>query len=200
MRTKLTDSGRGNKNRWLYLYVMKCVLKQETKFSFQLANMFENLSSSEWLLYISEWTYNGQNISNIRVTTKVAVHSLLSDRALLQDRGAAIIHNLACKEVKTVVCISFFPIFYRSRITFLHHVCFGQLFVGVGACRVTWASRSSSVTFQSRAKFGTLCGFLFQKMFKMFRLRQMLPKGSLAKVFRCEFQICFFIFRKHFRF
>ncbi|XP_016772726.2 uncharacterized protein LOC409784 isoform X2 [Apis mellifera] len=63
-----------------------------------LANMFENLSSSEWLLYISEWQYQTQNISNIRVTTKVAVHSLLSNSIDLQIRGAAIIHNLACKE------------------------------------------------------------------------------------------------------
>ncbi|XP_071052282.1 uncharacterized protein [Onthophagus taurus] len=84
-----------------------------------ICNMFENLSSSEWLMYISEWTYNNQQISNIRVTTKVAVHSLLSDREVLQDRGTVIIHNLACKE----------------------------------------------------------------KMFKMFRLRQILPKGSKAKVF-----------------
>ncbi|XP_032686331.1 uncharacterized protein LOC116851224 isoform X4 [Odontomachus brunneus] len=63
-----------------------------------LANMFENLSSSEWLLYISEWQHQNQNISNIRVTTKVAVHSLLSNSEDLQIRGAAIIHNLACKE------------------------------------------------------------------------------------------------------
>ncbi|KAF7989514.1 hypothetical protein HCN44_008188 [Aphidius gifuensis] len=68
-----------------------------------MANMFENLSSSEWLLYISEWQYNNQGISNIRVTTKVSVHTLLSESSALQERGAAIIHNLACKEVKTVV-------------------------------------------------------------------------------------------------
>lgn len=67
--------------------------------------MFENLSSSEWLLYISEWQHQNQNTSNIRVTTKVAVHSLLSNSVDMQIRGAAIIHNLACKEVKTVVCI-----------------------------------------------------------------------------------------------
>lgn len=73
---------------------------------FQFVNLFENLSSSEWLMYISEWTYNNQQISNIRVTTKVAVHSLLSDLAVLQEYGAAVVHNLACKEVKTVVCIS----------------------------------------------------------------------------------------------
>ncbi|KAK0173739.1 hypothetical protein PV328_006890 [Microctonus aethiopoides] len=68
-----------------------------------MANMFENLSSSEWLLYISDWQHNNQNISNIRVTTKVAVHSLLSESSDLQVRGVAIIHNIACKEVKTVV-------------------------------------------------------------------------------------------------
>jgi beta-N-acetylglucosaminidase len=67
--------------------------------------MFENLSSSEWLLYISEWQYCNTTISNIRCTTKVAVNSLLSDNAVLQERGSAIVHNLACKEVKTVVCI-----------------------------------------------------------------------------------------------
>ncbi|CAH0384854.1 unnamed protein product [Bemisia tabaci] len=68
-----------------------------------ICNLFENISSSEWLLYISEWSYNNQMISNIRATTKVAVNCLLSDVETLQDRGSAIIHNLACKEVKTVV-------------------------------------------------------------------------------------------------
>jgi len=72
---------------------------------FQFANMFENLSSSEWLLYISEWQYCNNTLSNIRVTTKVAVNSLLSDNTSLQDRGSAILHNLACKEVKSVVGI-----------------------------------------------------------------------------------------------
>ncbi|XP_011497710.1 PREDICTED: uncharacterized protein LOC105362078 [Ceratosolen solmsi marchali] len=64
-----------------------------------IANLFDNLSSSEWLMYISEWQHKNQGISNIRVTTKVAVHSLLSDCEDLQMRGSAIIHNLACKEV-----------------------------------------------------------------------------------------------------
>ncbi|CAG2059237.1 unnamed protein product, partial [Timema podura] len=70
-----------------------------------ICNLFENLSSSEWLLYISEWQYCNSTISNIRVSTKVAVNSLLADNTTLQDRGSAIMHNLACKEVKTVVCI-----------------------------------------------------------------------------------------------
>ncbi|KAK9883270.1 hypothetical protein WA026_001453 [Henosepilachna vigintioctopunctata] len=80
-------------------------IEEQRALSLFIANMFENLSSSEWLLYISEWTFKGQQISNIRVTTKVGVHCLLADDAILQDRGSAIIHNLACKEVKTVVCI-----------------------------------------------------------------------------------------------
>ncbi|XP_015608162.1 uncharacterized protein LOC107273969 isoform X2 [Cephus cinctus] len=78
-------------------------LEEQMSLALMMANMFENLSSSEWLLYISEWQHQNQGISNIRVTTKVAVHSLLSDKPELQERGAAIIHNLACKEVKTVV-------------------------------------------------------------------------------------------------
>ncbi|XP_046744766.1 uncharacterized protein LOC124410437 isoform X4 [Diprion similis] len=73
--------------------------EEQLSLSLFMANMFENLSSSEWLLYISEWPHQNQNISNIRVTTKVAVHSLLSETPELQERGAAIIHNLACKEV-----------------------------------------------------------------------------------------------------
>lgn len=89
--------------------------------------MFENLSSSEWLLYISEWQHQDQNvsnnISNIRVTTKVAVHSLLSNSEDLQIRGAAIIHNLACKEVKTVVCILPVQLTFSSFADFCFHFC-----------------------------------------------------------------------------
>lgn len=74
-----------------------------------MCNLFENGSSSEWLLYISEWQapHTTLPLSNIRVTTKVAVTCLLSDNATLQDRGTAILYNLAIKEVKTVVCIGF---------------------------------------------------------------------------------------------
>ncbi|XP_014272378.1 uncharacterized protein [Halyomorpha halys] len=64
-----------------------------------ICNLFENIASSEWLMYISEWTYNNQQLSNIRVTTKVAVNAILSDDVEMQDRGSAIIHNLATKEV-----------------------------------------------------------------------------------------------------
>lgn len=83
--------------------------------------MFENLSSSEWLLYISEWQYCNTMISNIRCTTKVAVNSLLSDNAVLQERGSAIIHNLACKEVKTVVCIP-----HTHKSTYVHALCYSH--------------------------------------------------------------------------
>lgn len=87
--------------------------------------MFENLSSSEWLLYISEWSHNNQQISNIRVSTKVAVHSLLSEDQNLKDVGSAIVHNLACKEVKTVVCIVTNYYFYISQYSFylLFYLC-----------------------------------------------------------------------------
>jgi len=65
-----------------------------------ICNLFENSNSAEWLLYISEWTapHTTSPLSNIRVTTKVAVTSLLSDRPALQERGTAIIYNLAIKE------------------------------------------------------------------------------------------------------
>lgn len=68
-----------------------------------MCNLFENDNASEWLLYISEWQYNNQAISNIRASTKVAVHCLLSPCPRLKDIGTALVHNLACKEVKTVV-------------------------------------------------------------------------------------------------
>ncbi|XP_046805075.1 uncharacterized protein LOC111684104 [Lucilia cuprina] len=68
-----------------------------------MCNLFENVSPSEWLLYISEWDYNGQTLSNIRVTTKVAVHCILSSCPVLKNIGSMILYNVAIKEVKTVV-------------------------------------------------------------------------------------------------
>ncbi|XP_044759727.1 uncharacterized protein LOC123317322 isoform X2 [Coccinella septempunctata] len=78
-------------------------LEEQQALSLLICNLFSNMSASEWLLYISEWNLNGQQTSNLRVTTKVSVHCLLADDKVLQDRGTAIIHNLGCKEVKTVV-------------------------------------------------------------------------------------------------
>ncbi|XP_014244434.1 uncharacterized protein LOC106663816 isoform X5 [Cimex lectularius] len=78
-------------------------LPQQRSLTLFICNLFENSGSSEWLLYISEWSYNNMQISNIRVTTKVAVNALLSEDEEMRDRGTAIIYNLATKEVKTVV-------------------------------------------------------------------------------------------------
>jgi len=63
-------------------------------------NLFETGSASEWLLYISEWDAPGGGLplSNIRVTTKVAVSSLLGDTPRLVEYGAALMSNLATKE------------------------------------------------------------------------------------------------------
>jgi len=52
------------------------------------------------------------DLSNIRVTTKVAVNALLGDTPTLQDYGTAIMHNLGTKEVKAVVCIN--PVFLNA--------------------------------------------------------------------------------------
>ncbi|CAG9802562.1 unnamed protein product [Chironomus riparius] len=66
-------------------------------------NLFENTNASEWLLYISEWPSGSQQVSNIRATTKVVVHCLLSPCPKLQELGTALTYNLGIKEVKTVV-------------------------------------------------------------------------------------------------
>ncbi|XP_012546039.2 uncharacterized protein LOC101746000 isoform X1 [Bombyx mori] len=63
-----------------------------------LCNLFEHVSSSEWLLYISEWEAGGQQLSNIRVTTKVCVHAVLSEDAALRAVGTALMHNISTKE------------------------------------------------------------------------------------------------------
>ena len=73
----------------------------------QIANLFENNSSSEWLLYISEWKQGNLELSNLRVTTKVAVNALLGDTPALADYGTAIMHNLGTREVTAVVCIKY---------------------------------------------------------------------------------------------
>ena len=74
---------------------------------FQFCNLFETGSASEWLMYISEWEAPGGGLplSNIRVTTKVAVNALLGDTPTLVNYGSALMANLGDKEVKAVVCI-----------------------------------------------------------------------------------------------
>ncbi|CAB3239022.1 unnamed protein product [Arctia plantaginis] len=78
-------------------------LHEQQALALFMCNLFENISSSEWLLYISEWEHNGQPLSNIRATTKVCVHSALSQDGELRELGTALMHNIATKEVKTVV-------------------------------------------------------------------------------------------------
>ncbi|KAF6200441.1 hypothetical protein GE061_004884, partial [Apolygus lucorum] len=83
-----------------YAYgVDRLPLPQQQALTLFICNLFENLGSSEWLLYISEWSYNNNQISNIRVTTKVAVNAILSEDEDMRDRGTAILYNLATKEV-----------------------------------------------------------------------------------------------------
>jgi len=69
-------------------------------------NLFETGSASEWTLYISEWDAPGGGLplSNIRVTTKVAVNSLLGDTPTLVEYGSALMANLSTKEVFDDVC------------------------------------------------------------------------------------------------
>ncbi|KAK6643012.1 hypothetical protein RUM43_004515 [Polyplax serrata] len=81
--------------------VERLTLEEQQALALFFVNMFENLSSSEWLLYISEWEHNNNSLSNIRVTTKVGINSLLSENPILQERGSAIVHNMACKESHT---------------------------------------------------------------------------------------------------
>ena len=83
-------------------------------FKFQFANMFE--ACSDWLLYISEWRQGSTNLSNVKVTTKVAVSSLLGDTSSLQDYGSAMMHNFSSKDVKSVVNI----IIYISKNSYFH--------------------------------------------------------------------------------
>lgn len=78
-------------------------LAEQRALALFMCNLFESVSSSEWLLYISEWEHNGQPLSNIRATTKVCVHSALSQDEELRELGTALMHNIATKEVKTVV-------------------------------------------------------------------------------------------------
>jgi len=71
-------------------------------------NLFETGSASEWTLYISEWSSSapggGLPLSNIRITTKVAVNALLGESSQLVEYGTALMANLATKEVFDDVC------------------------------------------------------------------------------------------------
>jgi len=79
------------------------ILEQEAVALF-FANLFEHNSSAEWCLYISEWGRDTMGLSNIRVTTKVAVQALLGDTPTLVEYGSALMHNLGTREVFDDVC------------------------------------------------------------------------------------------------
>jgi len=79
-------------------------IQEQEALALLFANLFETNSASEWLLYISEWTYGSHDLSNIRVTTKVAVNALLGDTPTLREYGTAIMHNLGTKEVFDDIC------------------------------------------------------------------------------------------------
>lgn len=81
------------------------IMEQES-LAMLFCNLFETGSASEWLLYISEWDSPGGGLplSNIRVTTKVAVNALLGDTPTLVNYGSALMSNLSTKEVFDDVC------------------------------------------------------------------------------------------------
>jgi len=81
-------------------------IKEQESLAMLFCNLFETGSASEWLLYISEWEAPGGGLplSNIRVTTKVAVNALLGDTPTLVEYGTALMSNLATKEVFDDVC------------------------------------------------------------------------------------------------
>ena len=57
------------------------------------------------------------DLSNIRVTTKVAVNALLGDTPTLVEYGTALMHNLGTREVKAAVRIQY--CFINTPIEFL---------------------------------------------------------------------------------
>merc|ERR1711860_128340 len=71
-----------------------------------IANLFETNSAAEWLLYIPERDSpkSTMPLSNVRVTTKVAVNALLGNSQHLVNYGTALMHNLGTREVFDDVC------------------------------------------------------------------------------------------------
>lgn len=64
-----------------------------------LCNLCSNVSSYDWLLYISEWSEEGgQSCNNARATVRAVVQGLLCDRPAAQERAAALMFNLSLKE------------------------------------------------------------------------------------------------------
>jgi len=81
-------------------------IREQENLCLLFVNLFETASATQWLLYISEWNAPGGGLplSNIRVTTKVAVNALLGDTPALVNYGSALMANLATKEVLDDVC------------------------------------------------------------------------------------------------
>jgi len=81
-------------------------VREQENLALLFCNLFETGSASEWLMYISEWDAPGGGLplSNIRVTTKVAVNALLGDTPNLVNYGSALMANLGDKEVFDDVC------------------------------------------------------------------------------------------------
>merc|ERR1711971_1481072 len=84
----------------------RLTVKEQESIALLFCNLFETASASEWLMYISEWDAPGGGLplSNIRVTTKVAVNALLGDSPDLVNYGSALMANLGDKEVFDDVC------------------------------------------------------------------------------------------------
>jgi len=84
----------------------RLAVKEQESIALLFCNLFETASASEWLMYISEWDAPGGGLplSNIRVTTKVAVNALLGDSPDLVNYGSALMANLGDKEVFDDVC------------------------------------------------------------------------------------------------
>merc|ERR1711936_189289 len=81
-------------------------IREQESLAMLFCNLFDTASASQWLLYISEWDAPGGGLplSNIRVTTKVAVNALLGATPPLVEYGSALMANLATKEVFDDVC------------------------------------------------------------------------------------------------
>ncbi|KFM81204.1 hypothetical protein X975_08113, partial [Stegodyphus mimosarum] len=82
-----------------YFYRIELLPEDEqAEISALMCNLCSNGSSYDWLTYISEWEEDGRPCSNSRVTVRVAVHALLSQRPDIRDRGCALVFNLALKK------------------------------------------------------------------------------------------------------
>ncbi|XP_074602573.1 uncharacterized protein LOC141856204 isoform X2 [Brevipalpus obovatus] len=92
------------KNHRLMSYIYKIeslTLAEQEEIAKLLCNFCLQPCSFDWLCYISEWNEpDGTPASNCRVTTRVAVHTLLNDKlTTLQRVGVNLIFNLSLREL-----------------------------------------------------------------------------------------------------